>query len=174
MPSMMLEMVCIFEDSPVQADTFTAHGPLIKYISIPSDSDSDDTLVTASVFNSPSESMQDLNSIPVAPYEKLSYNSMHESRRSRKIEAAAAVGEDGPHSVSSSDEEDGSDDTLVDGVSIASSCTTFISEGGDAYKCAKGEFYYSRDCNPLDDADYDDHGRLETSNEMPEFIVTGR
>lgn len=41
----------------------------------------------------------------------------------------------------SSDSSSGSSDTLVDGdislASIASSCATFISQGGDAYKCAR-------------------------------------
>lgn len=39
-------------------------------------------------------------------------------------------------------DEDDSDDTLVDGVSIASSCNTYISEGGDAYKCARDERFF--------------------------------
>lgn len=81
--------------------------------------------------------------------------------------------------ASSSDEEDeeeddASDDTLVDGVSIASSCT-FVSEGGDGYKCAKGEFFFSRDNNELVDANcVDDLVRVDIDDEMPEFIVTGR
>lgn len=40
----------------------------------------------------------------------------------------------------------GSSDTLVDGLSIASisSCGTFRSEGGDAYKCARNEFVFRK------------------------------
>lgn len=103
--------------------------------------------MTASVFNSPTESLQDLRSIPIAPYERLSYNSQHDSFHTaaddqefeRDAAAAAAVAAPVNHN---SDEEDDSDDTLVDGVSIASSCNTYISEGGDAYKCARDEFFF--------------------------------
>lgn len=106
--------------------------------------DDDDTLMTASVFNSPTESLQDLRSIPIAPYERLSYNSQHDSFHTAADDqefepnAAAATG----RSMHNSDEEEDSDDTLVDGVSIASSCNTYISEGGDAYKCARDEFFF--------------------------------
>lgn len=115
-----------------------------------SDDDDDDTLMTASVFNSPTESLQDLRSIPIAPYERLSYNSQHDSfhtaaddqefERDAAAAAAAATGATG--SMHNSDDEEDSDDTLVDGVSIASSCNTYISEGGDAYKCARDEFFF--------------------------------
>lgn len=93
--------------------------------------------MTASVFNSPTESLQDLRSIPIAPYERLSYNSQHDSFHT-------AVGDEFDMKNTSnhhSDEED-SDDTLVDGASIASSCNTYISEGGDAYKCARDDFFF--------------------------------
>lgn len=102
-----------------------------------SDSDDDDTLMTASVFNSPTESLQDLQSIPIAPYERLSYNSQRDSFHTAiddEVELKNA-------SNKNSDEED-SDDTLVDGASMASSCNTYISEGGDAYKCARDEFFF--------------------------------
>lgn len=135
------------------------------------DSDSDDTLVTASVFNSPTQSLQDI-SIPVAPYEKLSF---HESYKSALAEGVAMAKEHCKTTSSSDDEEDeddASDDTLVDGVSIASSCT-FVSEGGDGYKCAKGEFFFSRD-NDDDGHCVDDLVRVDNDDEMPEFIVTGR
>lgn len=103
---------------------------------LPDTDDDDDTLVTASVFNSPSESLQDLpNSIPIAPYEKFSYNSVHETG----LELPSTK-----RSSSDEDDDDGSDDTLVDGASMASSCNTYISEGGDAYKCARSEFVYSQ------------------------------
>lgn len=48
----------------------------------------------------------------------------------------------GTKSNPANSDEDDSDDTLVDGVSIASSCNTYISEGGDAYKCARDEFFF--------------------------------
>lgn len=100
--------------------------------------------MTASVFNSPTESLQDLRSIPIAPYERLSYNSQHDSFHTAVDDqelgqgAAAAA----PASIHNSDDDEDSDDTLVDGVSIASSCNTYISEGGDAYKCARDEFFF--------------------------------
>lgn len=146
-----------------------------------SDDDDDDTLMTASVFNSPTESLQDLRSIPIAPYERLSYNSQHDSfhtaaddqefERDAAVAAAAAATTPTAGSRHNSDDEEDSDDTLVDGVSIASSCNTYISEvsdssdllpppfknpnqclfswvfvsneqGGDAYKCARDEFFF--------------------------------
>lgn len=113
------------------------------------DSDDDDTLMTASVFNSPTESLQDLNSIPIAPYERFSYNSQHDSFHTAagdifpKENSCQKLNKSGAES----DEEDDSDDTLVDGVSIASSCNTYISEGGDAYKCARDDFIFGEpDC----------------------------
>lgn len=103
--------------------------------------------MTASVFNSPTESLQDLRSIPIAPYERLSYNSQHDSFHTAADDQefdgdAGVVGAAAAGSMHHSDEEDDSDDTLVDGVSIASSCNTYISEGGDAYKCARDEFFF--------------------------------
>lgn len=44
---------------------------------------------------------------------------------------------------SSSSSTNSSDDTL-NAVSMASSCDTYISQGGDAYKCARSEFTYER------------------------------
>lgn len=92
--------------------------------------------MTASVFNSPTESLADLRSIPIAPYERFSYNSQHDS-----FHTAAGDLDVKGKSNGNSDEED-SDDTLVDGASIASSCNTYISDGGDAYKCARDEFFF--------------------------------
>lgn len=92
--------------------------------------------MTESVFNSPTESLQDLRSIPIAPYERFSYNSQRESYHT-------AIGEPQEKNKSNGNsDEDDSDDTLVDGVSIASSCNTYISDGGDAYKSARDEFSF--------------------------------
>lgn len=99
--------------------------------------DDDDTLMTASVFNSPTESLADLRSIPIAPYERFSYNSQHDS-----YHTAAGDLEDKGKSIGDESDEENSDDTLVDGASIASSCNTYISDGGDAYKCARDEFFF--------------------------------
>lgn len=98
--------------------------------------DDDDTLMTESVFNSPTESLQDLRSIPIAPYERFSYSSQRESFHTAMGEPEIKI-----KSTGNSDEDD-SDDTLVDGVSIASSCNTYISDGGDAYKSARDEFFF--------------------------------
>lgn len=92
--------------------------------------------MTASVFNSPTESLQDLRSIPIAPYERLSYNSQRDSFHTAVDDELELK-----NTSKNSDEED-SDDTLVDGASMASSCNTYISEGGDAYKCARDEFFF--------------------------------
>lgn len=142
----------------------------IGYFSI-LDSDDDDTLVTASIFNSPSESLQDINSIPIAPYEKLSpYSSLHESFKSA-LDIPAASRKSDSRSASPSDDDDVSDDTLVDGVSIASSCT-YISEGGDAYKCATGDFLFNRDEYDLP---YDeDENETEIAASIPENVVSKR
>lgn len=85
--------------------------------------------MTASVFNSPTESLQDLRSIPIAPYERLSYNSQHDSFHTAADDQefgsggnVAAAGDVAKQH--NSDEDEDSDDTLVDGVSIASSCNT--------------------------------------------------
>lgn len=134
----------IFDFSKTRGATFEDNNffHLISHFRLDSDDDDDDTLMTASVFNSPTESLQDLRSIPIAPYERLSYNSQHDSFHTaaddQEFEVAAATG----GSMHNSDEEEDSDDTLVDGVSIASSCNTYISEGGDAYKCARDEFFF--------------------------------
>lgn len=104
------------------------------------DSDDDDTLITASVFNSPTESLQDLNAIPIAPYERFSYNSQHDSFHTAMENVGTKSGRNKSNAANSDDDD--SDDTLVDGVSIASSCNTYISEGGDAYKCARDEFFF--------------------------------
>lgn len=52
-------------------------------------------------------------------------------------------------SGSDSSSSEGSSDTLVDAasmasVSLASSCDTYISQGGDAYKCARSEFVFRK------------------------------
>lgn len=93
--------------------------------------------MTASVFNSPTESLADLRSIPIAPYERFSYNSHCDSFHT----AADDLDVVNAKPNINSDEED-SDDTLVDGASIASSCNTYISDGGDAYKSARDEFFF--------------------------------
>lgn len=100
---------------------------------------------------------------------------------------AAATGSCARSSLSpSSDEEDDvSDDTLVDGVSIVSSSTTYISEGGDVYKCAKGDFLHSRDKNKLHDVrvvndlidvEYDEGaiGCGSQMSELPRMATVGR
>lgn len=96
--------------------------------------------MTASVFNSPtgslSGSLQDVRSIPIAPYERFSYNSQHDSFHTAAGDLEAKYKPNG-----NSDNED-SDDTLVDGASIISSCNTYISEGGDIYRCARDEFFF--------------------------------
>lgn len=92
------------------------------------------------MFNSPTESLQDINSIPIAPYERFSCNS-HDSFHTAAGEIPN-MGNSRQHlnrSHNESDDEDDSDDTLVDGVSIASSCV--ISEGGDTYKCARNDLF---------------------------------
>lgn len=103
--------------------------------------------MTASVFNSPTESLQDLNSIPIAPYERFSYNSQHESFHTA-VDDNDFIDENKMNNENS--DEDDSDDTLVDGVSIASSCNTYISEGGDAYKCARDEFFFRNETELID------------------------
>lgn len=106
---------------------------MFNVFSLVIDSDTD-TLVTAeSLFNSPSESLERLN-IPLLAYDGLnSSSSVSRNATSRR------------HSTDSS--SSGSSDTLVDNmsmVSIASSCATLVSEGGDAYKCARSEFVFRR------------------------------
>ncbi|XP_037046475.1 oxysterol-binding protein-related protein 1 isoform X2 [Bradysia coprophila] len=102
------------------------------------DADSDsDTLVTAgSVFNSPSQSMQDLNEMSgLAPYDPLVNNTSAETDNRKNRRRAS--------DDSSSSSTNSSDDTL-NAVSMASSCDTYISQGGDAYKCARSEFTFQR------------------------------
>lgn len=109
------------------------------------DSD-DDTHVTASVFNSPSESIQEINCIPIAPYERLSNYSQQESFHTAPRGDITHLNENRRLTLSTEEDvDDDSDNTLVDGVSIASSCNTYISEGGDAYKCARDEFFFSKE-----------------------------
>ncbi|XP_037911232.1 oxysterol-binding protein-related protein 1 isoform X2 [Hermetia illucens] len=96
------------------------------YDAYEADSDTD-TLVTAeSLFNSPSESLQDLNSVSVQSYEPLLQSITYCKRSARK-------------QSTDSNSSSGSSDTLVDGVSMVSSCATLISTGGSAYKCAKDQ-----------------------------------
>ncbi|XP_059614503.1 oxysterol-binding protein-related protein 1 isoform X2 [Phlebotomus argentipes] len=97
------------------------------------EADSDtDTLVTAeSLFNSPSGSIQDL----AVTHSRTSY-----TRSGRHLLSSERRRRGSNESNSSS----GSSDTLVDGVSIASSCGTLFSQGGDAYRCARDEFIYER------------------------------
>lgn len=70
-------------------------------------------------------------------------------------------------SSSSSSTSEGSSDTLVDAasmvsISVASSCNTYISEGGDAYKCARNEFRFKkrRPKNALDGTLVGDNRRV--------------
>lgn len=102
------------------------------------DSDSD-TIVTAdSLFNSPSESLIDLNLISpssISQYNPLITNTSGDSNRTVRRYS------------SDSNSSSGSSDTLVDAASIssvASSCVTYISQGGDAYKCARSDVFSNR------------------------------
>lgn len=100
------------------------------------DSDSDTLVTAASVFNSPSQSMQDLNDMSgLAAYDPLVNNTSAETDNHK----AKRRGSDD----SSSSSTNSSDDTL-NAVSMASSCDTYISQGGDAYKCARSEFTFQR------------------------------
>lgn len=98
------------------------------------DSDTD-TLVTAeSLFNSPSESLQDINLTQFSPYNPLICHSSSQSTTHKNIVNRR-------HSTDSTSSS-GSSDTLVDGVSITSSCGTYMSQGGTGYKCARSEFSF--------------------------------
>lgn len=102
------------------------------------DSDTEsDTLVTAgSVFNSPSASVQDINVMSgLASYNPLINNTSTETENRKKMRRSS--------DDSSSSSTNSSDDTL-NAVSMASSCDTYISQGGDAYKCARSEFTFQR------------------------------
>lgn len=69
------------------------------------------------------------------------YNDENDDDSRRTITAASGLHSSRRKSSDSS--SSGSSDTLVDGLSI-SSCGTFISEGGDAYKCARNEFIFKK------------------------------
>lgn len=102
------------------------------------DSDTD-TLLTAnnSIFNSPANSIQELNLMnsQSSPY----FSNYNQSYTSRKVRRKS----------SDSNSSSGSSDTLVDGensiVSVASSCGTYVSQGGNAYKCARTELKKRKD-----------------------------
>lgn len=134
------------------------------------DVDSDtDTLVTAdSIFNSPVGSQIDLHSDFAAVCSELmphqsDASSASESSSSSSSSSTAMVSEPQSgastyHTQSSgsfftteskrkrskssadSNSSSNSSDTLVGTMSIASSCATLISEGGDSYRCARSEF----------------------------------
>lgn len=129
------------------------------------DSDSDSTTIAAdSMMNSRSESLQDLDRCSsLTPYNPLLYTSSGGSasksggRNVLDVGAGGGGGGSvsykrnkcGSGSSSEEEEEDRSFDTLVDAasmvsVSLASSCGTYISDGGDAYKCARSEFVYRK------------------------------
>lgn len=99
------------------------------------------------MFNSPSESIQEINCIPIAPYERLSNYSQQDSFHTAPRGDLTLLNENRKLALSTeendADADDDSDNTLVDGLSIASSCNTYFSEGGDAYKCARSEFMFS-------------------------------
>lgn len=96
-----------------------------------SDSDSD-TLVTAdSVFNSPTQSLQDINLL--ASYNPLINNTSTDTENRKTIRRV---------SVNSSSSSSNSSDDTLNAVSMASSCDTYFSQGGDAYKCARSEFTF--------------------------------
>lgn len=99
-----------------------------------SDSDSDTLVTAASVFNSPSQSLQDINVISgLASYNPLINNT---STDTENRERTRRTSDD-----SSSSSTHSSDDTL-NAVSMSSSCDTYFSQGGDAYKCARSEFTF--------------------------------
>lgn len=128
------------------------------------DSDSDTIITADSVFASPVGSMVDLHHMSSANIPLLYTGSATESSNLTDNTAAGALSlvtaddrsgrqttksqSKSMHSSSSSSSE-GSSDTLVDAasmvsISVASSCNTYISEGGDAYKCARNEFRFKR------------------------------
>lgn len=71
----------------------------------------------------------------------------------------------GKHNENGDDED--SDDTLVDGVSIASSCGTYISEGGDSYKSARNESVFKHE----NEHELIDFGELECTDTNSIFPV---
>lgn len=81
--------------------------------------------------------MQDINVISgLASYNPLINNTTTDTMNRKQSRRASD--ED-----SSSSSTHSSDDTL-NAVSMASSCDTYISQGGDAYKCARSEFTFQR------------------------------
>lgn len=115
-----------------------------------------------------------MNSIPIAPYEIFSYNSKHDTFHTAPKYTAL---KENHKSATSSDDDGDSDDTLVDGVSIASSCNTYVSEGGDAYISARDEFSFANDMNKEMTVDslleWNDNGGAN-SNMMRECKIYGR
>lgn len=128
------------------------------------DSDSDTIITADSVFASPIGSMVDLQHMSSANIPLLYTGSATQSSNSTDNTTAGALSlvtaDDRYHhqttelhskstKSSSSSSSEGSSDTLVDAasmvsISLASSCNTYISEGGDAYKCARNEFRFKR------------------------------
>lgn len=93
------------------------------------------------MFNSPADSMLDLNQLStMSMYNPLLYTSTSSHK---------TISYKRRTSGSDSSSSEGSSDTLVDAasmasVSLASSCDTYISQGGDAYKCARSEFVFRK------------------------------
>lgn len=126
------------------------------------DSDSDTIITADSVFASPIGSMVDLHHMSSANIPLLYTGSETTSTDSINKTTAGHSGliltdDRSPHKAtgsksvksSSSSSSEESSDTLVDAasilsISLASSCNTYISEGGDAYKCARNEFRFKR------------------------------
>lgn len=146
------------------------------------ESDDDDTLITASVFNSPSESLQDINSIPIAPYERLSSVSQQDSFHTASRGDLTHLNENRKLKFSTDDDElnevdDDSDNTLVDGISIASSCNTYISDGGDAYKCARDEFYVMKNSTRIKSMsmdEFDDTNLIDFGQQASSTLIVKR
>lgn len=81
--------------------------------------------------------MQDINAMSgLASYNPLINNTSTETENRKKKMRRSS-------DDSSSSSTNSSDDTL-NAVSMASSCDTYISQGGDAYKCARSEFTFQR------------------------------
>lgn len=127
-----------------------------------------DTLVTAdSIFNSPAESVQDLT-LGEGTSDLSNRKTRHRRRSHRRGSAHTLTNDNSSSSSSSSisttyhtqpsssslrqsganksrtssDSSSSNSNTLVDNnLSLASSCATLISEGGDAYRCARSDFY---------------------------------
>lgn len=106
------------------------------------DDDDEDTLRTVSALNSTSESLQHINSIPIAPYERFSHNSQSESSFYTAFGSSDCLNELNKMDTCNGDSDD---DTLVDG-------DISISDNFDGYQSARDEFIFHIDHeNPLID-----------------------